>query len=65
MNEWLKHSERPNGDRSLTFGDRDPEADHGHAVFDAIGNLKYIRDKDGTVTANDNPPNLDPWQPKE
>ena len=65
MDEWLKHSNRPNGDRSLVFGDRDPEADHGHAVIDKNGNLKYLRDKDGTVIANTSPPDLDPFQPKE
>jgi len=50
--EFFRHEERPDGTRDLYFGQLGEEA-HGHAVLDPYGNLKYLRESDGRVVADD------------
>ncbi len=50
--EFFKHKERSDGTRDLYYGDIG-SSDHGHAVIDKSGNVKFIRESDGRVIAND------------
>ena len=50
--EFFKHSERPDGTRDLYHGDIGGGT-HGHAVIDKNGNVKYVRESDGRVIADD------------
>lgn len=50
--EFFKHKERTDGARDLYHGDLGGAA-HGHAVIDKNGNVKYLRESDGHVIADD------------
>ena len=50
--EFFKHRERPEGTRDLYHGELGGDA-HGHAVIDKNGNVKYLRESDGRVIADD------------
>ena len=50
--EFFKHSERKDGTRDLYYGEVGSE-EHGHAVIDKSGNVRFIRESDGRIVADD------------
>jgi hypothetical protein len=50
--EFFRHRERADGNRELLFGPLG-QADHGHAVLDRSGRVKFLREVDGRVIADD------------
>jgi len=50
--EFFNYSERDNGDQSLVFGQIGGD-EHGHAVLDENGNVKFLRETDGRIVADD------------
>ena len=60
--EWFKHTEKEDGSRSLIWGtEGDNTGAHGHAVIKENGNPSYIRESDGRVVADENPPLIKGW----
>jgi len=49
--EFFRHKERADGTRDLYFGELGAD-DHGHAVI-KNGNVKFLRESDGRIVAND------------
>lgn len=50
--ETFVHREREDGTRDLNFGPTGSELE-GHAVLGKDGNLRYLRESDGRVVADD------------
>ena len=50
--EFFKHKERSDGTRELYYGDIGA-GNHGHAVIDKSGNVKFLRESNGHIIAND------------
>ena len=53
--EFFKNKERDDGTRDLFFGQTKGEK-HGHAVFYKNGNLRFLRESDGSIIADDSIP---------
>ena len=51
--EFFRHVERADGTRDLYFGELGGST-YGHAVIDSGGNVKFVRESDGHVVADDN-----------
>lgn len=50
--EFFTHTERSDGTRDLYFG-KIGDKDHGHAVIEKNGNVRYLRESDGRTVADD------------
>lgn len=51
--EFFVHEEKLDGSRNLYFGKMHDKI-HGHAILDANGNVRYVRESDGRIIADDN-----------
>jgi hypothetical protein len=50
--EFFRHQERNDGTRDLFFGPPGQQ-DHGHAVIDRFGRVKFLRETNGRIVADD------------
>jgi hypothetical protein len=50
--EFFRHRERADGNRELLFGPLGLTG-HGHAVIDWSGRVKFLREADGRIIADD------------
>lgn len=50
--EFFRHWERADGTRELLFGPLGKK-EHGHAVIDQFGRVKFLRETDGRIIADD------------
>lgn len=50
--EFFAHKTRPDGTRDLYFGPPGEE-EHGHAIIDESGRVKYLRETDDRKVADD------------